>query len=51
MAEDAKPDITKPGKTAPDATGRPVIVGHKPVLQQDPMVSGETDTPKAEEKV
>ncbi len=42
MANDEKKemDVSKPGKTAPDTTGRPVIVGHKPLLQQDPMMNG-----------
>jgi hypothetical protein len=31
-------DVAKPGKSAPDATARPVIVGHKPMIQ-DPMVN------------
>ena len=32
-------DVSKPGKTAPSTTAKPVIVGHKPLLQQDPMVN------------
>lgn len=39
-------DISKPGKAAPPATAKPVIVGHKPMVQ-DPMVAVETD-PEAE---
>lgn len=31
-------DVAKPGKASPDATGRPLIVGHKPLLT-DPMVT------------
>jgi len=30
-------DVAKPGKTAANASARPVIIGHKPLLQ-DPMV-------------
>lgn len=57
MAEKDKPmDVTKPGKSAPDATARPVIVGHKPMVQQDPMVKDGKDDidpeiKTAEEKV
>lgn len=45
-------DVAKPGKTTPDATSKPIIVGHKPMMK-DPMVTPEepTDKPKpAEEK-
>lgn len=31
-------DVARPGKTQPSASSRPVIVGHKPVVQ-DPMVN------------
>lgn len=31
-------DVSKPGSTAPDASSKPVIVGHKPMVA-DPMVS------------
>ncbi len=31
-------DIAKPGKTVAEASGRPVIVGHKNMLKEDPMV-------------
>jgi hypothetical protein len=44
-------DVAKPGDTAPDDTSRPVIVGHKSILQ-DPMVTktdeGNDEAPKAE---
>lgn len=44
MAETKKSmDVSKPEDTTPDATSRPIIVGHK-MIQQDPMVS-----PKAPE--
>lgn len=33
-------DVSKPGKTAAEASSRPVIVGHKPLVQ-DPMVTAE----------
>lgn len=42
-------DVTKPGKTPPDTTARPVIVGHKPLLKQDPMVN-DTNTEEIQEK-
>ncbi|GAC1391521.1 MAG: hypothetical protein NVSMB46_04350 [Candidatus Saccharimonadales bacterium] len=32
-------DVAKPGKSTPDVTSRPVIIGHGPILQ-DPMVNG-----------
>ena len=32
-------DVSRPGKTPADSTSRPVIVGHRPLLKQDPMVS------------
>jgi hypothetical protein len=37
-------DISKPGKTSPDTSGRPVLVTHRPIVQ-DPMVN----QPDAEE--
>lgn len=47
-------DVAKPGKSAPSSTSKPVIVGHKPMIQ-DPMVmpsegSDEAAAP-ADEKV
>lgn len=36
-------DVTKPGKTAPSASSRPIIVGHKPSIQ-DPMVNDENSS-------
>jgi hypothetical protein len=36
-------DVSKPGKSAADASARPVIVGHKPQVQ-DPMVNTAEDT-------
>lgn len=35
-------DVHKPGKTAPSASSRPVIVGHGPTIQ-DPMVKGDSN--------
>lgn len=35
-------DVSKPGKSAADATTRPIIVGHKPLVQ-DPMVTTAED--------
>ncbi len=36
-------DVSKPGKTPADASARPIIVGHKPQVQ-DPMVNTAEDT-------
>jgi hypothetical protein len=56
MAEKAKDpkqvmDVSKPGKTAANATARPVIVGHRSIVQ-DPMVNAaeeaNPDVPKEE---
>lgn len=38
-------DVSKPGKTASQATSRPVIVSNRPIMQ-DPMVAGQS--PKEE---
>ena len=47
-------DVAKPGKSAPSSTSKPVIVGHKPMIQ-DPMVTpsenGEEAAVPKEEKV
>jgi hypothetical protein len=46
-------DVAKPGKSAPDTTTRPIIVGHKPMIQ-DPMVNNSepnaAETPQVEEE-
>jgi hypothetical protein len=34
-------DVAKPGETPADTTSRPVIVGHTPMIKQDPMVVGD----------
>lgn len=31
-------DVAKPGQTPADATSRPIIVGHKKTIQEDPMM-------------
>ena len=31
-------DVTQPGQSEPSASGRPIIVSNRPVLQKDPMV-------------
>lgn len=36
-------DVSKPGKTAADPSSRPLIVTHKPMVKQDPMVAPEAD--------
>jgi hypothetical protein len=38
-------DITRPGKTPPDASSRPVVVSHGPMVQDPMMVSEEEKTP------
>lgn len=41
-------DVAKPGKTSPDASSRPVIVTHKPMIK-DPMMKDEAaETPQAQ---
>lgn len=35
-------DVTAPGKSAPSASARPIIVTNRPVLKQDPMMIGES---------
>jgi hypothetical protein len=46
-------DVAKPGKNAPDASAKPVIVGHGPMVR-DPMVNADTDAevekPESEEQ-
>lgn len=55
MAEKSKEskqvmDVSKPGKSAADATSRPVIVGHRPMVQ-DPMVNtAEESNPEIEKE-
>jgi hypothetical protein len=39
-------DVSKPGKSAPDASGRPLIIGHRPIVK-DPMMN---DTTKEEDQ-
>lgn len=36
-------DITKPGHSSPDATSKPIIVGHRPTMN-DPMVTDSRDS-------
>jgi len=43
-------DVSKPGKTAADPSSRPLIVTHKPMVKQDPMVAPETEEKKEEKK-
>lgn len=42
-------DVSKPGKSTPTASSRPIIVGHKPEVR-DPMVTEESDV-SAQEQV
>lgn len=42
-------DVSKPGKSTPSASSKPVIVGHKPTVQ-DPMVTKERDMPEESEE-
>ncbi len=50
MADSKSMDVAKPGKSAPDTTARPVIVGHKSVLKQDPMVNSVTTQESTDDK-
>src|SRR5687768_13878322 len=36
--------VSKPGSVTPSSTARPIIVGHKPMIQ-DPMMSGGEEKP------
>lgn len=46
-AGDAKPkkvmDVAQPGKSAPSATSRPIIITNRPMLKRDPMVAAPGD--------
>lgn len=50
---DAKPrkivDVVGPGKTAPPATARPVIVTNRPMLKRDPMMASPDGLDKPDE--
>jgi hypothetical protein len=48
--DDKVMDVAKPGTSAPDATARPVIVGHRAILQ-DPMVTSTQKDDEPEEKI
>ena len=50
---DTMDDVARPGKTPADPTSRPIIVGHRPMLHQDPMVSNsdDADEPSVDETV
>ncbi len=39
-------DVAKPGETRVDTTSRPVIVGHKSTIKQDPMFKEASDDPE-----
>lgn len=39
-------DVAKPGETRVDSTSRPVIVGHKSTIKQDPMFKETGDDPE-----
>jgi hypothetical protein len=36
-------DVAKPGKSAPNTTSRPIIVGHAPMIKRDPMMREDPD--------
>jgi len=36
-------DVARPGKTGPNPSSRPLIVGHRPLLTEDPMVKSADD--------
>ena len=41
-------DVKGPGKSAPSASGRPIVVTNRPMLANDPMMVENDDTPPAE---
>lgn len=41
-------DIARPGKTPPDASARPVVVSHRPMVQDPMVVSADEIVPKEE---
>lgn len=43
-------DVSKPGETAAHPTSRPLIVGHKSEIKQDPMVTSQENSEEAEEQ-
>lgn len=43
-------DVSKPGETAAHPTSKPVIVGHKAEIKQDPMVTSQEETDENDEK-
>lgn len=45
MADKKLFDVAHPGKAAPSATSRPVIVGHGPIMK-DPMVQSQASAPE-----
>lgn len=49
MADDSEDnkyfDVAGPGKTTPDPTSRPLIVGHRSILKQDPMMADNSSKP------
>lgn len=43
----AKPDVEQPGKSAPAATSKPVIVTHRPIMKDPMMVEDDESTGNA----
>ncbi len=50
MPEDKKFDLTHPGQVSPHASGRPVIVGHHPMMT-DPMLRPTHHIPQSQQTV
>lgn len=51
MAEDDKlSDVARPGKSVPDPTSRPIIVGHGARMKQDPMMQTAEKVPSTDVK-
>src|SRR5690348_7842713 len=44
-------DIAQPGKSAPSASGRPIIVTNRPLIKQDPMVLDSTGGQEADSAI
>ncbi|MES2971077.1 MAG: hypothetical protein V4702_02025 [Patescibacteria group bacterium] len=41
-------DISRPGKTPPDESSRPVVVSHRPMMQDPMMIKTDTKAPEEE---
>ena len=45
-----KPDVQKPGRSAPSVTSKPIIVTNRPILKDPMMVSGASRAEEADKK-